>query len=99
MQVGYSSDEDEAAAAAGGDKSQPSSSGKKATTSRVRHPPDSSEVHAYEVGGSGAVREVHGHMVGPDEADLIESEDSDKVGGLITKSESIWMLFWRLDAG
>jgi hypothetical protein len=27
------------------------------------------------------VREVHRHMLGPEEADLIESDDSDKVRG------------------
>jgi hypothetical protein len=34
----------------------------------------------YEVAAGEAVREVHGHMLGPEEADLIESDDSDKVG-------------------
>lgn len=33
-----------------------------------------------QVGAAGAVREAHGHMLGPDEAALIESDDSDKVG-------------------
>lgn len=32
-----------------------------------------------QVGAEGAVREAHGHMLGPDEAALIESDDSDKV--------------------
>lgn len=33
-----------------------------------------------QVGAAGTVRESHGHMLGPDEAALIESDDSDKVG-------------------
>jgi hypothetical protein len=33
-----------------------------------------------QVGAAGAVREAHGHMLGPDEAALLESDDSDKVG-------------------
>ncbi|WIA41993.1 hypothetical protein OEZ86_009292 [Tetradesmus obliquus] len=79
--VGYSESEDEpasdapAAAAAGKKRGSSSSSGK-----RQRHPADASGKHTYEVGAAGAVREVHGHMLGPDEADLIESDDSDKVG-------------------
>jgi len=84
-QVGYSESENEpasdapaaaaaAAAAAAGKKRGSSSSGK-----RQRHPADASGKHTYEVGAAGAVREVHGHMLGPDEADLIESDDSDKV--------------------
>lgn len=32
------------------------------------------------MGAAGAVREAHGHMLGPDEAALLESDDSDKVG-------------------
>lgn len=35
--------------------------------------------HTYDVGPTGHVRETHGRMVGPDEEDFIESEDSDKV--------------------
>lgn len=39
------------------------------------------------------MREVHGHMVGPDEADLIESDDSDKVRrGLIAIAVAKLML-------
>lgn len=45
-----------------------------------RHPVDGSDHHTYEVGAAGTVREAHGHMLGPDEAALIESDDSDKVG-------------------
>jgi hypothetical protein len=48
---------------------------------RERHTVDPSENHTYEVGASGHVREVHGHMLGPDEDDLIQSDDSDKVRG------------------
>jgi hypothetical protein len=33
-----------------------------------------------QVGAGGAVRESHGRMLGPDEAALLESDDSDKVG-------------------
>lgn len=79
-QVGYSSDsegEEQAAAAAAAAAAGPSSSSKRRR--RERHLADPSEPHTYEVGAAGAVREVHGHMVGPDEADLIESDDSDKV--------------------
>ena len=39
--------------------------------------------HTYEVGASGHVREAHGHMLGPDEEDLIASDDSDKVRLLV----------------
>jgi hypothetical protein len=36
------------------------------------------------------VREVHGHMLGPEEADLIESDDSDKVRPLHNMLHMPW---------
>ncbi|KAF8059667.1 setd6 [Scenedesmus sp. PABB004] len=65
--VGYSSDD---SSDGGGSDAAPRPRGGGAGGAR----------HTYEVGAGGAVREAHGHMLGPDEADLLESDDSDKVG-------------------
>jgi len=43
-----------------------------------RHPPPSD--HRYETAADGHTREVHGEMLGPDEEEVLYSEDSDKVG-------------------
>jgi hypothetical protein len=45
---------------------------------RERHPPP--PAHRYETAADGHTREVHGGMVGPDEEEVLQSEDSDKVG-------------------
>jgi hypothetical protein len=66
-QVGYSS----------GDEPEEGAEGE------PRHTLDPSEAgHTYQVAPSGAVRESHGTMLGPDEAALIASDDSDKVGAV-----------------
>eukprot|EP00775_Hariotina_reticulata_P004804 gene4805-5052_t len=69
-----------AAAAAAPSSSRAPGARKRQRQPRQRHTADPSEPHTYEVGASGHVREVHGHMLGPDEEDLIQSDDSDKVG-------------------
>jgi hypothetical protein len=87
VQVGYSESESDepgsdtpaAAAAAASKKRSKGGSSSSGSGKRQRHPADASEKHTYEVAAGGAVREVHGHMLGPEEADLIESDDSDKV--------------------
>jgi hypothetical protein len=50
----------------------------KAAGARRRHPPPAA--HRYETAADGHTREVHGGMLGPDEEELIQSDDSDKVG-------------------
>lgn len=44
----------------------------------ARHPPPGE--HRYETAADGHTREVHGGMLGPDEEEVMYSEDSDKVG-------------------
>jgi hypothetical protein len=88
VQVGYSESEPDepgsdtpaaAAAAAASKKRSKGGSSSGGSGKRQRHPAVACEKHKYEVAAGGAVREVHGHMLGPEEADLIESDDSDKV--------------------
>jgi hypothetical protein len=43
-------------------------------------PPRPPGDHRYETAADGHTREVHGDMVGPDEEEVLLSEDSDKVG-------------------